>query len=67
VLHSRLPYRRIAGRWPHGEEWLHEAASETYIPLLNMLYDLVEEGYPVRLTTGLIPVLVEQRSILPTW
>ena len=21
VLHSHLPYCRLAGRWPHGEEW----------------------------------------------
>ena len=60
VLHSHLPYCRLAGRWPHGEEWLHEAASETYIPLLNALYDLVEGGYPIRLTIGLTPVLAEQ-------
>ena len=25
VLHSHLPYARGAGRWPHGEEWVHEA------------------------------------------
>ena len=24
VLHSHLPYARMAGRWPHGEEWIHE-------------------------------------------
>ena len=35
VLHSHLPYARQAGRWPHGEEWLHEAAAETYVPLLD--------------------------------
>ena len=52
VLHSHLPYCRMAGRWPHGEEWLHEAASETYIPLLNALYDLKEGGYPIKLTVG---------------
>ena len=60
VLHSHLPYARMAGRWPHGEEWIHEAASETYIPLLNALYDLREEGVSFRLTIGLTPVLVEQ-------
>jgi 1,4-alpha-glucan branching enzyme len=60
VLHSHLPYCRMAGRWPHGEEWLHEAASETYVPLLNALYDLKEGGYPIRLTIGLTPVLAEQ-------
>jgi len=34
VLHSHLPYIRRAGRWPHGEEMLHEALAETYLPLL---------------------------------
>ena len=60
VLHSHLPYCRNAGRWPHGEEWLHEAASETYIPLLDALYDLNEGGYSFKLTLGITPVLVEQ-------
>lgn len=60
MLHSHLPYARLAGRWPHGEEWLHEAAAETYIPLLNALYDLVQEGIDFRITIGLTPILVEQ-------
>ncbi|NDJ84661.1 MAG: DUF1957 domain-containing protein [Chloroflexi bacterium] len=60
VLHSHLPYARLAGRWPHGEEWIHEAASETYIPILNALYDLRDEGVKYRLTIGLTPVLAEQ-------
>jgi 1,4-alpha-glucan branching enzyme len=53
VLHSHLPYARLAGRWPHGEEWIHEAASETYIPLLNALYDLRDEGVRYKITIGL--------------
>ncbi|MBZ0275185.1 MAG: 1,4-alpha-glucan branching protein, partial [Anaerolineae bacterium] len=60
VLHSHLPYARLAGRWPHGEEWIHEAASETYIPLLQTLYDLKEEGIAFRLTIGITPILAEQ-------
>lgn len=60
VLHSHLPYARLAGRWPHGEEWIHEAASETYIPLLNALYDLRAEGVPYKITIGITPVLAEQ-------
>ncbi len=60
VLHSHLPYCRSAGRWPHGEEWLHEAASETYLPLLDALYDLKQEGYSFKLTLSLTPILVEQ-------
>ena len=60
VLHSHLPYARLAGRWPHGEEWIHEAAAETYVPLLETLYDLVEEGIRFKLNIGITPVLVEQ-------
>lgn len=60
VLHSHLPYARLAGRWPHGEEWIHEAATETYIPLLQTLYDLKEQGVFFRLTIGITPVLAEQ-------
>jgi 1,4-alpha-glucan branching enzyme len=60
VLHSHLPYCRMAGRWPHGEEWIHEALAETYLPLLDALYDLLEQGVAARLTVSLTPVLVEQ-------
>jgi 1,4-alpha-glucan branching enzyme len=60
VLHAHIPYCRRAGRWPHGEEWLFEAAAESYIPLLNALNDLVAEGHRPRLTVDLTPVLCEQ-------
>ena len=60
VLHSHLPYARLAGSWPHGEEWIHEAAIETYIPLLDTLYDLKAEGVRFRITIGLTPILAEQ-------
>ena len=60
VLHSHIPYVRQAGMWPHGEEWLHEAQAETYIPLLDALNKLDGEGLPVRLTLSLTPVLLEQ-------
>lgn len=60
VLHSHLPYARMAGRWPHGEEWIHEAATDTYLPLLAALHDLAAEGVRYRLTIGVTPVLAEQ-------
>ncbi|MGH2378207.1 MAG: 1,4-alpha-glucan branching protein domain-containing protein [Candidatus Limnocylindria bacterium] len=60
VLHSHLPYARGAGRWPHGEEWLHEAILGTYLPLLVTLHDLRAAEVPFRLTLGLTPVLLEQ-------
>ena len=60
VLHSHLPYVRGAGRWPHGEEWVHEAILGTYLPLLVLLHDLRAEGVHYRLTIGLTPTLIEQ-------
>ena len=60
VLHSHLPYVLSHGRWPHGTDWLNEAAAETYIPLLNTLETLVEEGISPKLTLGITPVLAEQ-------
>lgn len=60
VLHSHLPYARQAGMWPHGEEWIHEAIAETYVPLLDALNDLVEEGVDFKLTIGITPILAEQ-------
>ena len=60
VLHSHLPYVLAHGKWPHGMDWLNEAASETYVPLLNVLYDLVEEGISPKITVGITPVLAEQ-------
>ena len=60
VLHSHLPYVRGAGRWPHGEEWVHEAILGTYLPLLVLLHDLRAEGVPYRITIGITPTLLEQ-------
>ncbi len=38
---------------------MNEAAAETYIPLLQELYKLVDDGYHPKLTIGLTPVLCE--------
>ncbi len=59
ILHSHLPYVISHGRWPHGLDWLNEAAAETYIPLLDVVYKLVDEGYSPKFTIGLTPILVE--------
>lgn len=55
VLHSRFPYARKAGRWPHGEEMTHEAITETYVRLPNALFDLRNEGYEPHRATGPTP------------
>jgi len=60
ALHSHLPYCRGAGRWPHGEEWIHEAVLGTYLPLLVLLHDLRDAGVPYRIVIGLTPILIDQ-------
>ena len=50
------------GVWPHGTDWLYEAAAETYIPFLRMADGLAKGGVPFRATVGLTPVLSEQLS-----
>ncbi len=60
VLHTHMPYARKAGRWPHGEEWIHEAMAETYIPLLTALHRLQNEQVLFKLTINLTPILLEQ-------
>jgi 1,4-alpha-glucan branching enzyme len=61
VLNAHFPYVRRAGRWPHGEEALHEVIAESYVPLLTMLHDLrttTSGGAP--LTLAISPILLEQ-------
>jgi 1,4-alpha-glucan branching enzyme len=60
VLHSHLPYARQAGMWPHGEEWVHEAIAETYVPLWSALHDLADEGFDFKITVSVTPILAEQ-------
>lgn len=60
VLHAHLPYVLSHGRWPHGTDWLNEAAAETYLPLLRMFNQLLDEGILPKVTMGLTPILCEQ-------
>ncbi|MFQ6079896.1 MAG: hypothetical protein ACE5NJ_12300, partial [Thermodesulfobacteriota bacterium] len=59
-LHSHIPYVLSHGTWPHGMDWLNEAASETYIPLLEVFNRLVGEGHLPKVVMGISPVLAEQ-------
>ncbi len=60
VLHAHLPYVLSHGRWPHGTDWLNEAAAETYLPLLDAFCELVDEGVTPNITINISPVLCEQ-------
>lgn len=59
ILHSHLPYVRHPEHERFLEEdWLFEAITETYIPLLRVFERLAEEGVKYRLTMSLTPPLL---------
>lgn len=58
VLQAHLPYvRHLEFDWFLEENWLFEAISETYIPLLNMFERLDADNIPFRLTFSISPTL----------
>jgi 1,4-alpha-glucan branching enzyme len=60
VLHNHLPMVVNHGRWPHGSDWLTEAAFECYLPLLDTAHRLIADGISPKWTISLSPVLIEQ-------
>ncbi len=62
ALHSHLPYVLNHGRWPHGSDWICEAAIDTYLPLLAQLEQLEQDDVPTPLTIGITPILANQLS-----
>jgi 1,4-alpha-glucan branching enzyme len=60
TLHSHLPYVLNHGRWPHGSDWICEAAADTYLPLLETFRRLGAEDTPAPVTIGFTPVLANQ-------
>jgi len=60
VLHTHLPFVLNHGRWPHGSDWLNEATTECYLPLLDAARRLVASGISPRWTINISPVLAEQ-------
>lgn len=59
VLHAHLPFVRHPEHERFLEEnWLYEAISETYLPLLRVFNALNDEGIPYRLTMSLSPTLL---------
>src|SRR5450432_4335657 len=62
TLHAHLPYVVNHGTWPHGLEWLHEAAAETYLPLLRVFGELEQQGLALKANVNLSPILLEKLS-----
>ncbi len=59
VLHSHLPYVRHPEHDQFLEEdWLYEAITETYIPLIDVFDGLVNDRIDFRITMSLTPTLI---------
>jgi len=59
VLHAHLPYVRHPEYDEFLEEdWLFEAITETYIPLLQVFEKLIEDGVYFRITMSITPTLL---------
>ena len=59
ILHGHLPYVRHPEHEDFLEEdWLYEAITETYIPLISVFEKLIGEGVDFRITLTLSPTLV---------
>jgi len=63
VLHSHLPFVRHP---EHGdfleEDWLYEAITETYIPLIEVFERLLADNVDFRITLSLTPTLISMLS-----
>src|SRR5260370_39084244 len=58
ILHAHLPFVRHPEHEHFFEEdWLFEAITETYIPLLQMMQRLVNDDMPFNLTMSITPTL----------
>jgi 1,4-alpha-glucan branching enzyme len=58
ILHAHLPFVRHPEHEHFlEEEWLFEAITETYIPVLQMMQRLLRDGIPFKLTMSLTPTL----------
>src|SRR5215469_13441701 len=58
ILHAHLPFVRHPEHEHFLEEdWLFEAITETYIPLLQMVQRLINDNVPFKLTMSLTPTL----------
>jgi 1,4-alpha-glucan branching enzyme len=59
VLHAHLPFvRHPESDFVLEEEWLFEAITETYIPLLTMFEGLKRDGVDFKMTMSMTPPLV---------
>jgi 1,4-alpha-glucan branching enzyme len=60
VLHMHVPHVMRHGRWPHGSDWLMDAAIDSYLPLIDVAEQLGREGVDAPATVNVTPVVAAQ-------
>ncbi|MCK5015160.1 MAG: DUF1957 domain-containing protein, partial [Candidatus Omnitrophica bacterium] len=59
MLHAHLPFvRHPEEEYFLEENWLFEAITETYIPLINVFDNLISDNIDFRMTMSLTPTLI---------
>ena len=61
-LHTHMPYVMNHDMWPHGTVWLSEVVCESYLPILEVIQDLHQEGIRPTLSFDFSPILLAQLS-----
>ncbi len=60
VLHTHLPWVAGHGRWPVGEEWLHQARTASWLRVTRVLERAAAAGMRDVLTLGITPTVAWQ-------
>ena len=60
VLHVHLPHVMRHERWPHGSDWLMEAAADSYLPLIDAFESLERDHVASPATINVTPIVGAQ-------
>ncbi len=62
ILHAHLPYIRHEKKGELAEDWLYEAITETYIPIIIVINSLLRKGVDFHFTISISPTLISMLS-----
>ncbi len=62
VLHAHLPYVKHENKGELAEDWLYEAITETYIPIIIIMNSLARKGADFHFTMDISPSLISMLS-----
>lgn len=60
VLHTHVPLVMRHGRWPHGSDWLMDAAIDSYLPMIDVFDRLEKDRVDAPVTVNVTPIVAAQ-------